>query len=292
MVDYYSYRTKQYGALCTIIVHAIIFIILLLQFKTPIPPYPDGGGGSGNGIELNLGFSDVGSGSTPLEMPTIAEVAKPVAVAEPKPDKGKLVTQDMEDVPKIKEQDLAEPKKIKKETKKMVAETPVKTVKKETPKEPVLNQHALYKGSKTSAEGTDKTPGDKGDPNGTLGAKAFGGKNGSGGTGGGTGGGDGTGKGNGIGPGMGIFANLKDRTPMSLPKPEYKHQVEGTVVVDVVVDKEGKVTQATSGAKGSNTADESLWEAAKQAALQARFDKKSDAATFQKGTITYRFRLQ
>src|ERR1035437_8544901 len=197
MVDYYSYRTKQYGVLCTVIVHAIIFIILLLQFKTPIPPYPDGGGGSGNGIELNLGFSDVGSGTTPLEMPTIAEVAKPVAVTETKPDKGKLVTQDMEDVPKIKEQDLAEHKKVKKETKKVVAESPVKAVKKEVPKEPVVNKHALS-GRNTSADGTDKTPGDKGDPNGTLGAKAFGGKNGSGGTGGGTGGGDGTGKGNGI----------------------------------------------------------------------------------------------
>jgi TonB family protein len=290
MVDYYSYRTKQYGVLCTIIVHAIIFIILLLQFKTPIPPYPDGGGGSGNGIELNLGFSDVGSGTTPLEMPTIAEVAKPEAVTETKPDKGKLVTQDMEEVPKIKEQDVSEPKKVKKETKKVVAESPVKAVKKETTKEPVPNQHALYKGNKTSAEGSDKTPGDKGDPNGTLGAKAFGGKNGLGGTGGGTGGGDGTGKGTGIGPG--ITANLKDRKPINLPKPEYKHQVEGTVVVEVTVNQEGKVTQAVPGAKGSNTVDESLWEAAKQAALLARFDKKSDAATFQKGTITYVFRLQ
>ncbi len=291
MVDYYSYRTKQYGVLCTVIVHAIIFIILLLQFKTPIPPYPDGGGGSGNGIELNLGSSDVGSGTTPLEMPTIAEVAKPVAVTETKPDKGKLVTQDMEDVPKIKEQDLAEPKKVKKETKKVVAESPVKAVKNETPKEPVVNKHALY-GRKTSSYGDDKTSGAKGDPNGTLGKQAFSGRNGSGGEGGGEGGGIGTGKGNGIGPGMGIFASLKDRRPMSLPKPEYRHQVEGTVVVEVTVNQEGKVTQATPGARGTTTADESLWEAAKQAAISARFDKKSDAATFQKGTITYTFRLQ
>jgi TonB family protein len=290
MVDYYSFRTKQYGAMLTIILHGIVLLILILgHIITPIPPYPDGGGGSGNGIELNLGFSDVGSGTTPLEMPTIAEVAKPVE-AVTIPDKGKLATQDMEDVPKIKEQEVSETKKVKKETKKVVAEAPVKEVKKEAVKQPVVNAHALYKGNKTSADGTDKTPGDKGDPSGSLAAKAFGGKNGSGGTGGGTGGGDGTGKGTGTGPGVSF--NLKDRKPMSLPKPEYKHQVEGVVVVEVTVNIEGKVTQAIPGAKGSTTLDESLLDAAKQAALQAHFDKKPDAATFQKGTITYRFRLQ
>ena len=132
--------------------------------------------------------------------------------------------------------------------------------------------------------------GDQGDPNGSLGAKAFGGQGGKGGSGGGTGGGQGTGIGTGIGPG--ISFDLKDRKYISLPKPEYKQQVEGIVVVEVTVDKEGKVTQAIPGVKGSTTLDETLLDAAKRASLQSRFDRKPNAPAFQKGTIQYNFRLQ
>jgi TonB family protein len=294
MVDYYTYKARQYGVLCTIILHGIIFVLLLMHITTPIPPYPEGGGGPGNGIELNLGFSDVGSGSVPLEMPTASEVAKPLAVAKLEADKGKLVTQDLEEVPQINQQ-VAEPKKVKKDIKKIVTEQPDKTVKKEPvkpqPTQPVPNQKAMYHGDKSSSYGNDKVQGAKGDPNGNLGKDAFSGKGGKDGSGGGKGGGQGTGTGTGIGPG--ISFDLKDRKSIgSLPKPEYKHQVEGTVVVEVTVDKDGKVTQATAGVRGSTTLDESLCESARQAALQARFDKKPDAPAYQKGTITYNFRLQ
>jgi TonB family protein len=291
MVDYYSYKAKQYGAISTIALHGgILLFLLLMQLTTPIPPYPEGGGGTGDGIELNLGSSDVGSGSMPLEMPTVAETAKPKEVAKLEADKGKLATQDLDEA-QINNQPIAEPKKVKKEIKKIITE-PTKPVKKEPakPQPQVVNQKALYHGSKSSADGNDKTPGDKGDPNGSLGAQAFGGKGGKGGSGGGTGGGQGTGTGVGIGPG--ITANLKDRTPISLPKPEYKHQVEGVVIVEITVDKDGKVTQAIPGVRGSTTLDESLLQAAKQAALLGHFDQKADAPAFQKGTIKYKFSLQ
>ena len=90
----------------------------------------------------------------------------------------------------------------------------------------------------------------------------------------------------------GISFSLAGRSPLSLPKPEYKHQVEGIVVVEVTVDRNGKVTKATPGVKGSNTLDENLLSAARKAALAARFNTDSDAAAFQKGTITYHFVLQ
>lgn len=293
MVDAYSYKTKQYGAMCTITVHGIIFLILLLQIHTPIPPYPEGGGGSGSGIELNLGFTDAGSGSKPLEIMASPDVAKSSSVAESQPDNKKLVTQDVEEVPPIKEQTVAT-KKTKKEIKQVVAVSTNKTVKKEAEKpQPVVNEKALYRPSKnqTSADGNTKVAGDQGNPNGSLGAKAFGDKGGKGGSGGGSGGGQGTGIGTGIGPG--ISYSLEGRNSIgTLPMPEYKHQVEGIVVVEVTVDKEGKVTKAIPGVKGSTTLDETLLEAAKRAALQGRFDRKPDAPAFQKGTIQYRFRLQ
>ncbi len=58
------------------------------------------------------------------------------------------------------------------------------------------------------------------------------------------------------------------------------------------VDRSGKVTQATPGTKGSTTLDEYLLRVAKEAALKARFDPKSDAPVIQKGTITYNFILK
>jgi len=46
------------------------------------------------------------------------------------------------------------------------------------------------------------------------------------------------------------------------------------------------------GVKGSTTLDANLLAAAKRAALKAKFDKKPDAPAYQKGTITYYFKLQ
>jgi outer membrane biosynthesis protein TonB len=62
--------------------------------------------------------------------------------------------------------------------------------------------------------------------------------------------------------------------------------------VEVSVDREGKVIQAIPGSKGSTTLDEYLLKAAKDAALEARFEAKPDAPAVQKGSITYNFILK
>jgi len=90
----------------------------------------------------------------------------------------------------------------------------------------------------------------------------------------------------------GISYSLSGRKHQSLPKPAYNSKADGIVVVDVIVDRNGKVTKATPGGIGSNTLDESLWSAAREAALAAQFDKNPDAPAFQKGSITYHFVLQ
>ena len=78
----------------------------------------------------------------------------------------------------------------------------------------------------------------------------------------------------------------------SLAYSEYDYQGEGRVVVEVSVDRSGKVIQATPGSKGSTTLDEYLLKVAKEAALKATFDPKADAPAVQKGTITYNFMLR
>lgn len=90
----------------------------------------------------------------------------------------------------------------------------------------------------------------------------------------------------------GISYSLEGRTPQLLPKPEYNYQVEGKVVVEVTVDRNGNVTIAIAGVKGSTTLDEYLLREAQKAALSAKFDRKPNAPQIQKGTITYYFLLQ
>ncbi|TKG97092.1 hypothetical protein EYV94_01300 [Puteibacter caeruleilacunae] len=93
------------------------------------------------------------------------------------------------------------------------------------------------------------------------------------------------------GAGNGPSYSLSGRSALSLPQPNYPGEDEGVVVVQVTVNKYGKVTKAIPGAKGTNTSDADLWAAAKKAAMAARFNLDDKAPAFQQGTITYRFVL-
>lgn len=88
-------------------------------------------------------------------------------------------------------------------------------------------------------------------------------------------------------------ANLKGRNVMgSLPFPEYTVNNEGKVVVKIMVDQYGNVTNAIPGVAGTTVQDKQLWEAAKTAAYKAIFNVSSEAPAVQEGTITYVFKLK
>lgn len=91
--------------------------------------------------------------------------------------------------------------------------------------------------------------------------------------------------------GSGISYSLSGRSATSTPKPNYPGREEGIVVVSITVDKNGNVTQATAGARGSTTMNAELLNAARNAALLAKFNVDNNAPAFQTGTITYRFIL-
>jgi len=78
----------------------------------------------------------------------------------------------------------------------------------------------------------------------------------------------------------------------SLQLPSYGVQASGRVVVRIMVDREGNVTDAIPGIEGTSVTDRSLWAAAKQAALTAHFNANPKAPISQEGTITYIFKLQ
>ncbi|HOW41622.1 MAG TPA: hypothetical protein PL123_13840, partial [Bacteroidales bacterium] len=127
-------------------------------------------------------------------------------------------------------------------------------------------------GTNSTSEGIAGGPGNQGVRTGSVDSKVRG-------PGGGTG-------------NSGISYDLQGRGFQKLPNPKYDYQGEGRVVVDVSVDREGKVIQAIPGTKGSTTLDEYLLRVAKEAALEARFEAKPDAPIVQKGTITYNFILK
>lgn len=77
----------------------------------------------------------------------------------------------------------------------------------------------------------------------------------------------------------------------TLPKPSYGVQASGTVVVEILVDQNGTVTNAVAGVEGTTVTDKTLWNEARKAAFGAHFSVSADAPVKQKGTITYIFKL-
>jgi len=91
--------------------------------------------------------------------------------------------------------------------------------------------------------------------------------------------------------GSGPSFSLAGRSASSLPKPNYPGDDQGIVVVKITVDKNGNVTAAEPGVKGTTIMNEKFWAEAKQAALKARFNTDNNAPAYQQGTISYKFVL-
>jgi outer membrane biosynthesis protein TonB len=261
---------RQYGILGTIVIHNIIILILLFTFLSIPHPKPFEGG-------ILINFGDVEKAGGPAEPalnnapPAQSEKATSESVTDAKEG---IMTQDMEEAPAVKK--VPEKKKTEKKPRPKPAETKTTTAVKPVEKTPTVNTKALYsnKGQSTSNTGTSegiyKGTGNMGSPNGTPESDNY--SQGLGGT--------------------GIVSSLAGRNPLHLQKPEFKVLKEGIVVVEISVERSGKVTHATPGVKGSTVVDNTLYAAAKKAALESKFNLKDDAPERQVGTITYHFKLQ
>jgi TonB family protein len=85
---------------------------------------------------------------------------------------------------------------------------------------------------------------------------------------------------------------LKGRGVVRRPNIEDKSKETGTVVVDIVVDKSGRVTKARPGAKRTTIFSATLLEKARQAALDTKFTPNPNAPDEQFGTITIVFKFR
>jgi len=86
-----------------------------------------------------------------------------------------------------------------------------------------------------------------------------------------------------------ITYKLSNRYDTKLNVPVYMCQYGGTVVVNIAVDRNGKVVSAKVDEESSKTTDPCLIKAAIKGAKNTRFNRKSISKRIQFGSITYQF---
>ncbi len=263
-----SNNQRIIGLITTIIVH--LFLLLLFYFwhlQNTAPLLEEQGGG---GLELNFGTAENGLGDTP---------PAPAMEPETKQIEESIITSKEEDAPVAVPENppVVEKKPTKPIPKPVVATKP--TTKPAVAIPPNVDKKSLYK--KGDGQGNTSGNTDQGNSNGNPTYQG----NGTGGNGGGTGGG--TGIGTGGSTGNGISYSLAGRKPYTLPKPVYNSNKTGVIVVDIIVNAQGKVVNAKAGAKGTTISDANLRYEAEIAAMKATFSIGTDAK--QIGTLTYRY---
>jgi len=263
------------------IITAIILIILIfgifnygMKYLDPPEEY---------GLAINFGDSNIGSGD-----PVVNTKKEPVSEVE-KEEVEEEIIEEVQETPKeiIKEEIITEDtskdvpvvEKVEENKKEPVKEVVKKEVVKPKPKpkpskatQDALN--SLLNGNSSDGdvkgEGDDQRQGVKGNQNGDPTSSKYYGNSGS---------------------GDGGDYNLAGRKALSKPRQQPDCQEEGTVVVRIKVDKNGKVISAEPGYKGTTNSAPCLLKPAREAALQTKWNSDDNAPSEQVGTIIYKFSL-
>ncbi len=279
---------RKSAALTSILISLLIIAIFFIGMKYLDPPKE-------YGIVLNFGTSTVGKGNVqPLKPASkeqiienqkeeVEEISNPQKVEKTTNVAEEVATQNNEEAIAIKKEKAAKQKaneiaeKAQKEKERIENKKQVAIAKQKAEEEAkrkkldaLIGGISNSEGTTNSGEGNDNTAGDKGNITGDPNAKNYYGNSGSG--------------------GIGDY-QLGDRKPLSRPKPNYICNEEGLVIVEIEVDKYGKVIKATAGIKGSTNTAECLLSQAKIAALKTKWQSDTNAPSKQIGIIKYRFSL-
>jgi protein TonB len=268
---------KRKSFTLTSVLLAILIILLFYVGLTYLDPPPE------SGISVNFGTMDTGSGKVqprekvktapkPVEKPK--EEVKQEVPQEKQDATEEVLTNDIDDAPVIPTRKET-PKKPEKTT---TAEEEVKKPA-EKPKPSKSTTDALSSilngpksdGTKSAGEGPDGTSGDKGDPKGDPYATSYYG-------------GPGTGSG-----GVGYGLNGRGKPTYAITPQECNEA--GRVVVQIKVNREGRVIQANPGIRGTTNNHPCLLEAAKRNAMSFRWRSDSKAPASQIGFIELNFKL-
>lgn len=256
----------------------LLLFLIWFTIVTPNPPFATGGGG---GSEMALGMMDAGNDA--VEYGSIGKVTD--VVTEPLPQSKEEILTDPNSEIEVKENTKPE---VKNNT---TVITPVKEPvkpKEKTAAEKLADKFKKESGKDGGGIGNNSEAGQNGSPNGNPFA------NGTGGSGTGNDGGNGPGKGPGNGPGFGggkFGFDLNGRNVITKPKLPSDTKEEGKVVVEIVVDKEGTVVEATATGRGTTTSSALLKAKAIQAALATKFSSNGQYEE-QRGTITIIFAFE
>ena len=246
---------KRKGVLATIIFHiilAIIFILFGLKQPNPIP--------EDIGIDLMMadyGYTETGSGE--VESESTEQVQE---TPQPEPSQSQPATPAVsEEVATQEESEVAVPEPT---------EQPVE----EAPAEPTLSPelqnilNAMNQPSGGGSEGSTQGEGNEGVQ---------------------------TGNPEGMGTmdlGDGISYSLGGRGHLKGPDVVKEHKEEGKVVLNIYVDRNGKVIRTSPHLAGSTTTSQALFNLASKMAKSARFKSDANAPPEQKGQMTFVFVLE
>lgn len=269
---------KQKSFAITLVIMSLIVLALLIMKLTNaiIPPDAE------DGIAITFGTDNMGMGEINPPKPT----EQTVATEEPTEETPKTETTPTEQ-PVLTQNDEEETVVIPKEEVKKKKETPKET--KPTAKKPqkpaasttdalssVLNASVKnpHSGNGSGSQGDDNVSGYKGDPKGNPYASSFFGDSSDG-----------------SGSGSGKSWGLNGRRYISGEKIFQDCNESGLVIVQIEVDRSGKVVRAKAGEKGTTNKAPCLLDAARKSAMTYRFNADEKAPQTQIGFLSIRFKL-
>jgi protein TonB len=276
MNDSIEIRNRRIGLATTITLHALVLVLFyfMVAWKAPYPPAAE------YGIELNIGFDEAGTGDIQpenLEANTPESQQQNVsAEPEKKADENALnpVPEDTKEPDKkitpveenVVQQKVDEtPKQIKvPETKPVVAEQAGKTT------EGTRDKNAGAKGdeNKNTSQGDDiNAKGDKGNPNGSIDARALYGKQG-----GGSG---------------GSSLDLVGWEWDSEPKPKENSNETGKIVFEIKVNEQGEIFSIKTLDKTVSPSVEKIYREAVEQVTFHPLSSNTRPASSSTGKITF-----
>lgn len=254
-------KSHIYATVGTIV--AIVLLLLLLFYVQIAAPQVQ----EDEGIEVAFGVVEDGGGYQPTKEPAPQEEQNLYQPSAPsRPSNNDMITQEDEESLQVPEQRKEETPKIDQaeaERKKKEAEEAAERERREQAIARANAMGSLFGTSSEPTSGSGTGTGEQHQGNPTLGTTPIG-EN---------------------------YYSLAGRSIVGdLPVPAKGIQKEGKVVVDIMVDKDGKVVSAKVGT-GTDTGEYALQQAAIAAAYKAKFNP-TDKPTLQMGKITYYFKLK
>ena len=273
-MKYFETKHEKNSARITVLLMLILVLLIFIvgpKYMDPPQEY---------GIAVNFGTTDFGSGIIQPKEPikaVVKEIIKQPEIEEVQPDNSaakevneNVVTQDNEESIAIKKQKEAKEKAIaeaKAEAQRIEREKQIQEEKKKK-LDALIGGIKKSEGKDTGSEGNDNKLGDKGQLDGDPYAPNYFGEPG-------------------IGEG-GVGYGLRGRGRPTKTKILPQCDEEGRVVVEIQVNREGKVVNAVPGKRGT-TGNICLYDAAKKTALTYKWPSDSKAPLKQVGFVVINF---